>query len=142
MTEHWEHLHTWLKRYISKKDIHRWHHQVDDCLLDKAYKKLNDKDQLSSVTQSCLTLCEHMNSSRLGFPVNHKLLEFIQSHVHWVGDVIQPSHPLLSPSPPVPNLSQHKDLFRWVSASHQVTKVLEFQLQHQSFQWTPRAHFL
>ena len=73
-----------------------------------------------------------------GFPVHHQLSEFTQTHVHWVGDAIQPSHPLSSPSPPVLNLSQHQGLFQWVSSSHQVAKVLEFQLQHQSFQWTPR----
>ena len=61
------------------------------------------------------------------------------NHVHWVGDAIQPSHPLSSPSPPAPNLSQHQGLFKWVSSSHQVAKVLEFQLQHQSFQWTLRT---
>ena len=70
-----------------------------------------------------------------GFPVLHQLPEFAQTHVHWVNDVIQPSHPLLSPSPPAFNLSQHQGLFQWVSSSHQVAKVLEFLLQHQSFQW-------
>ena len=60
-------------------------------------------------------------------------------HVHWVGDAIQPSHPLLSPSPPALNLSQHQGLLQWLSSSHEVAKVLEFQLQHQSFQWTPRT---
>ena len=69
------------------------------------------------------------------FPVFQHLLELTQSHVHWVGDVIQPSHPLLSPSPPAFNLSQHQGLFQWVSSLHQVAKVLELQLQHQSFQW-------
>ena len=64
---------------------------------------------------------------------------FIQTPVHWVGDAIQPSHPLSSPSPPAFNLSQHQGLFKWVSSLHQVAKVLEFQLQHQSFQWTPRT---
>ena len=68
-----------------------------------------------------------------GLPVYHQLPEFTQTHVRWVGDAIQPSHPLLSPSPSF-NLSQHQGLFQWVSSSHQVAKVLEFQLQHQSFQ--------
>ena len=63
--------------------------------------------------------------------------ESTQTHVHWVGDAIQPSHPLSSPSPPVFNLAQHQGLFKWVSSSHQVAKVLEFELQHQSFHWTP-----
>ena len=74
-------------------------------------------------------------------PVHHKLPKFTQTHVHWVGDAIQPSHPLLSPSPPAFNLSQHQDLFQWVNSSHQVAKVLEFQLQHH-FQWTPRTDLL
>ena len=73
-----------------------------------------------------------------GLPVHHQLLKSTQTHVHWVGDAIQPSYPLSSPSPPALHLSQHQGLFQWVSSSHQVAKVLEFQLQHQSFQWTPR----
>ena len=96
---------------------------------------------LSSVTQSCLTLCDTMNCSTPGLPVHRQLLEFTQIHVHWVGDAIQPSHPLLSPSSPALNLSQHQGLFQWISSSHQVAKVLEFQLQHQSFQRTPRTDF-
>ena len=98
--------------------------------------------QFSSVTQSCLTLCDPMDHSRPGLPVHHQLLEFTQTHVHWVGDAIQPSHPLLFPSPPTFNLSQHQSLFQWVTSSHQVAKVLEFQLQHQSVQWTPRIDLL
>ena len=78
----------------------------------------------------------------LGLPVNHKLPEFTQTHAHWVGDAIQPSHPLSSPSLPAPNPSQHQGLFQWVNSSHQVAKVLEFQLQHQSFQWIPRTDLL
>ena len=101
-----------------------------------------DSVQFSSVTQSCLTLCNPMNCSTPGLPVHHQLLESTQTHVHWVSDAIQPSHPLLSPSPPAPNPSQHQSLFKWVSSSHQVTKVLEFQLQHQSLQWTPRTDLL
>ena len=77
-----------------------------------------------------------------GFPVHHQLLELTQTHVHWVSDAIQPSHPLSSPSPPAFNLSQHQGLFKWVSSSNQVAKVLEFQLQHQSFQRTPRTELL
>ena len=99
-------------------------------------------DQFSSVAQSCLTLCDPMNRSTPGLPVHHKLLEFTQTHVHRVGDAIQPSYPLPSPSPPAPNPSQHQGLFQWVSSAHQVAKVLEFQLQHQSFQWTPRTDLL
>ena len=74
--------------------------------------------------------------------VHHRLPEFTQTHVHQVGDAIQPSHPLSSPSPPGLNPSQHQGLFQWVNFSHQVAKVLEFQLQHQSFQWTSRTDIL
>ena len=98
--------------------------------------------QFPSVAQSCLTLCNPMNRSTPGFTVHHKLPEFTQTHAHQVGDAILPSHPLLSPSPTAPNPSQHQGLFQWVSSSHQVAKVLEFQLQHQSFQWTPRTDLL
>ena len=93
----------------------------------------------SSVTQLCPTLCDPMDCSTPGLPVHHQLPEFTQTHVHWVGDAIQPSHPLSTPSPPALNLSQHQGLFRWVSSLHQVAKVSEFQLQHQSFQWTLRT---
>ena len=98
--------------------------------------------QFSSFAQSCPILCDPMNHSTPGPPVHHQLLEFTQTHVHWFGDAIQLSHPLLSPSPPTHNLFQHQDLFKWVSSLHQVAKVLEFQLQHQSFQWIFRADFL
>ena len=81
--------------------------------------------------------CDPMDCSTPGFPVHHQLLELAQTHVHRVGDAIQPSHPLSSPSPTF-NLSQHQGLFQGVSSSHQVAKVLELQLQHQSFQWRMR----
>ena len=84
--------------------------------------------QFSSVTQSCPTLCDPMNRSMPGLPVHHQLLEFTQTHVHLVNDAVQPSHPLSSPSPPVPNPSKHQSLFQWVNALHEVPKVLEFQL--------------
>ena len=84
--------------------------------------------QFSSVTQSCPTLCDPMNCSMPGLPGHHQLLESTQTHVHRVADAIQPSHPLLSPSPPALNLSQHQGLFKWVSSLHQVARVLEFQL--------------
>ena len=74
--------------------------------------------------------------------VHHQLPEFTQTHVHWVSDAIQPSHPLSYPSPPAPNHSQHQSLFLWVNSSHEVAKVLEFQLQHHSFQRKPRADLL
>ena len=100
------------------------------------------KNQFSSVAQSCPTLCNNMDGSIPGLPVHHQLLEFTQTHIHWVGDAIQPSHPLLSPSPPTFNLSQHQGLFKWVNSLHHMGKILEFQLQHQSFQWIFRADFL
>ena len=83
-----------------------------------------------------------MNHSMPGFSVHHQLPEFTQTHVHWVSDAIQPSHSLSSPSPPALNLSQHQGLCKWVSSSHQVAEVVEFQLQHQSFQWIFRTDFL
>ena len=98
--------------------------------------------QFSSVAQSCPTLCDPMNHSMPGLPVHHQLLEPTQTHVHRVGDATQSSPPLLSPSPPAPNISQHQGLFKWVGSLHQVAKVPEFQLQHQSFQWTPRTDLL
>ena len=85
--------------------------------------------QSSSVAQSCLTLCNPVNRSTPGLPVHHQLREFIHTHVYQVGDAIQPCHSLSSPSPPAPNPSQHQGLFQWVNSSHQVAKVLEFQLQ-------------
>ena len=96
----------------------------------------------SSVAQSCPILCDLMNCSTPGFPVHQQLPELTQTHAHWVSDAIQPSHPLSSPSLPTLNLSQHQSLFKWVSSSHQVAKVLEFQLQHQSFQWIFRTDWL
>ena len=98
--------------------------------------------QFSSVAQSCPTLCDPMNRSALGLPVHHQLPEFTQTHVHWVGDAIQPSHPLSSPSPPALSLSPASGSFPMsLSSSHEVAKVLEFQHQHQSFQttqgWSP-----
>ena len=90
-----------------------------------------------SVTKSCPTLCDPMDCSTPGLLDHHQLPDSTQTHVHRVSDAIQPSHPLSFPSPPALNLAQHQGLFKWVSSSHEVAKVLEFQLQHQSFQWTP-----
>ena len=98
--------------------------------------------QFSSVAQSCPTLCDSMDCSILGLLVHHQLPEFTQTHVLWVGDALRLSHPLLSPYHPTFNLSKHHGLFQWVSSSCQVAKVLEFQLQHQSFQWIFRTDFL
>ena len=95
--------------------------------------------EFSSLSQSCPTLQPHeLKHAR----PRHQLPEFTQTHVRWVSDAIQPSHPLSSPSPPALNISQFQGLFKWVSSSYQVTKRLEFQLQHQSFQWTPRTDLL
>ena len=89
--------------------------------------------QFSSVTQSCPTLCDPMDCSMPGFPVHHQLPDLTQTHVHQVGDAIQPSHPLLSPLSPAFNLSHNQGLFQWV---------LKFQLWNQSFQWIFRTDFL
>ena len=88
--------------------------------------------KFNSVAQSCPTLCDPMDSRVTGFPVHHQLPEFTRTHVHWVSDAVQPSHPLSSPSPPAFSLSQHQGPFKWVNSSHQVAKVLEFQLQYSN----------
>ena len=98
--------------------------------------------QIRSVAQSCPTLCDPINHSTPGLPVHHQLPEFTETHVHRVSGAIQPSHPLSSPSPPAPNPSQHHSLFQWINSSHEVAKVLEFQLYHHSFQRNPRADLL
>ena len=106
------------------------------------YSYANYYSKFSSVAQLCLTLHDPLDCSTPGFPVHCQLLELAQTHVHPVSDAIQPSHPLSSPYPPAFSLSQHQGLFKWVSSSHQVIKVLEFQLQHQSFQWIFSTDFL
>ena len=110
--------------------------------------------QFSSVAQSCLILSDPTDCSMPGLPVHHQFPEFTRTHVHWVSGAIQPSHQLSSPSPPTFNFSQHQGLVHWVRSSHQVAKVLEFQLQtetelqadaqlqHQSFQWIFRTDLL
>ena len=121
-------------------------HKIISIDAEKAFDKIQhtfmiyDSVQFSSVTQSCPTLCDLMNRSMPGLPVHHQLMESTQTHVHWVSDAIQLSHPLSSPSPPALNLSQHHRLFQWVSSLHEVAKVLEFQFQHQSLNiqdWFP-----
>ena len=97
--------------------------------------------QFSSATQSCLTLCDPMDCNTPGFLVHHQLLKLAQTHVHWIGDAIQPSHPLSFPSPPAFNLAQHQS-FLMSQFFTQVAKVLELQLQQQSFQWIFRTDFL
>ena len=116
-----------------------WALTLTQALVECSYTQ---KVLFSSVTQSCPILCDPMNRSTPDLPVHYQLPEITQTQVHRVGDVIQPYHPLSSPSPPAPNPSQHQGLFQRVSSSHEVAKVLEFQLQHQSFQWTPRTDLL
>ena len=103
---------------------------------------VNKSVQFRSVTQSCPTLCSPMDHSTPDLPVCHQLPEFTQTHAHRVGDAIQPSHPLSPPSPPAFNLFQDQGLFQGVSSSHQVAKLLKFQLRHQSFQWIFGTDFL
>ena len=95
-----------------------------------------------SVTKSCLTLCDLMDYCVPGFLILHCLPEFAQTHIHWISDAIQPSHSLSPPSSPALSLSQHEGVFQWVGSSHQVSKVLELQLQHQPFQWIFMVDFL
>ena len=119
-----------------KKKRCPFHHRGLKC------KSRKSRDQFSSVTKSCLTLCNTMDCSMPGFPVHHQLLELAPTHVFWVSDAIQPYHPGFSPFPPAFNLSHHQGLIdQWVNSSHQVVKVLEFQLQHQSFQWIFMTEF-
>ena len=103
-----------------KRTLHSW---GNTSLIDKRFII-----QFSSVAQSCLTLCDPMNRSMPGLPVHHQHLEFTQTHVHLTSDATQPSHPLSSPSPPAPNPSQYQSLFQCINSSHEVAKVLEFQL--------------
>ena len=121
----------WIRNNLRKMSIYTDTHNTESAI-----------HQFSSVQFSRLVVsnsCDPMDRSMPGLPVHHQLPEFTQTHVHWVGDAIQPSHPLSSPSPPAPNPSQHQGLFQWVSSLHQVVKLLEFQFQHQSVQWTPRT---
>ena len=143
-TDTWKFLHEsilnicggnfWSKKQSSLKKIYLVCCSYSVCLFSSV--------QFSSVSPLCPALSNIMDCSTPSLPVHHQLPEFTQTHVHWVSDAIQSSHPLSSPTPPAFNLSQHQALFKWVSSSHQVAKVLEFQLQHQSFQWTFRTYFL
>ena len=126
--QHKRRLYTWTRWSTLKSD---WLYSLQS-KMEKLYK-------FSSVTHSSPTLCNPMNRSTPGLPVHHQLPEFTQTHVHQVTDAIQPSHLLSSPSPPAPSPSKHQSLFQLVNSSHEVAKVLEFQPQHQSFQWTPRT---
>ena len=124
---------------VSSQPCFCWQYRTSPSLASKNIINLISV-QFSSVAQSCPTLCNCMNHSTPGLPVHHQLPEFTQIHAHWVGDAIQPSHSLSSSSPPAPNPSQNQGLFQRVNFSYEVAKVLEFQLQHQSFQWIPRTY--
>ena len=142
----WSPKATW--KFLNEENWSSWEKyplsalRSEECVAQK-WNPEGPSVQFSSVAQLCLTLCNPMNRSTPGLPVHHQLPEFTQTHVHWVSDVIQPSHSLSSsPSPPTFNLPQHQGLFKWVSSLHQVAKGLEFQLKHQSFQWIFRTDFL
>ena len=137
------HLERWLLMFSRNNE--RYQTRIQESQWIHIRVKINShlgSVQFSSVAQSCLTLCDPMDCNMPGFPVHHQCPELTQTHVHWVSDAIQPSHPLSSPSPPAFNLSQHQGLFKWASSLHQVAKLLEFQLQHQSFQWIFRTDVL
>ena len=140
-------MHTKLDYHLLKV-FHLLSDGSDHNLITILFNKARIVVGIQSSVQSCLTLCDPMDCSMPGFPVYQQVLEIAQTHVHWVDDAIQSSHPLSSPSLLAFNLSKHQSLFQWVSSSHQVAKVLEFQLQspnvslHQSFQWTPRTDLL
>ena len=134
------HIHTFPLFWISKNG-----HKLSVALLNKKWELFPFPwvwAQFSSVAQLCPALCNPMDYGTPGLPVHHQLLEFTQTHVHWVGDAIQPSHPLSTPSPPAFNLDQHQGLVQWVNSSYQVAKIFESQLQNQSSQWTFRTDFL
>ena len=136
LPQQWCHLHIWCYWYFSWQSwfqlvLHPARHFTWCTMHRSEISRVTIYSldvQFSSVAQSCPTLCDPMNHSTPGFPVHHQLLEFTQTHVHRVGDAIQPSHLLSSPSPPAPNPSQNQGVFQWVNSSHEVAKVLEFQL--------------
>ena len=124
-------------KYVPKRMINRWTSEKPVCTkCMREWSCCYYVYQFSSVAQSCPTLWDLMDCSLPDFPVQHQLPKFTLTHVHWVSNAMQPSHTLWSSSSPTFNISQHQGLFKWVSSSNQVAKVLEFQLQHQSFQWT------
>ena len=109
-----------------------------------AHRRIDERCDccLYSVAKSCPVLCDPTDCSMPGFSILHYLPELTQTHVHWVNDAIQLSHPLPPPSPPALHLSQHQGFLQWVGSSHQVAKVMEPQLQHQSFPWIFKVNFL
>ena len=124
----------------SPRDGVAWWAAVYGVTQSRTRMKRLSKVVVQAVAQLYWTLWDPIDCSTPGFPVLHNLPELAQTHAHWIGDVIQPSHLLSSPSPPALNLSQHQSLFQWVSSSHQMAKVLELQLQ--SFQWIFKVDFL
>ena len=116
-----------------------WHTHIL-CVCVCVYRYIKNSVQFSCSVVSYSLGPYGMQHARLSCP--SPTTELAQTHVHWVSDAIQPSHPLSSPSPPAFNLSQYQGLFKWVGSLHQVAKELEFQLQHQSFQWIFRTYFL
>ena len=144
---HWSHITvqniTVMKKFgVLQNHPKIWHR---DMKWANAIGKMALIDLLYTVQFSCSVVSHSLRPhgpQHARLPVHHQLPEFTQTHLHWIGDAIQPSHPLSSPSPPAPNPSRHQGLFKRVSSSHQVDKVLELQLQHQSFQWTPRTDLL
>ena len=118
-----------------------WFYNTDH-KCQKRWWKTFEKETVVVQSLSHVCLCNLMDWSTPGFPVLHYLLELAQTHVYWISDAIQLSHPLPPPFPSALNLSQYQGLFQWVSSSHQVVKVLELQLQHQSFQWIFWVDFL
>ena len=135
-----ETLKSLLQHHSSKASI-LWHSAFFMVQLSQLYVSTGKTIRSVQLT-SHVWLCDPVDCSMPGFPVHHQLPELVQTHVHQVSDAIQPSRPLLSPSLPIFHLSQRQGLFQWVSSSHQVAKVLEFQLRHQSFQWIFRTDFL
>ena len=137
----------WLPNVILsflKASFHIWlnenHFKYDILARGDFITNIANSVQFSSVAQPCPTLCDPMNHSTPGLPVHHQLPESTQTHVHWVGNAIQPSKSSVVPFSSCPQFLP--GIFQWVSSSHQMAKVLELQLQHQSFQWTPRIDFL
>ena len=125
--------------------VHRGYYKILNIIPSGSYMKplcFLNTDFSVQFSHLVVSDCDSMDCSNPGFPVHHQLPELAQTHVHQVSDAIQPSHPLSSPSPLALCLSQHQGPSQWFSTSHQVAKVLEFQLQHQSFQWIIRADFL
>ena len=131
----------WIRQWFLRYDTKSTRNNRGDWHLNFIRIKIFCTSKFNSVTQSCLTLWDPIDCSMPSLPVHHQLPELTQAHVHRFSDAIQPPHPLVSPSLPALNLSQHQGLFHWVSSSHQVAKVLEFQLQHQCFQWLFRTDF-